>query len=147
MSIQKLKDQIQDLGAASAIISLHPKVLERQQSPTVSDDGQLSRQPPTVAPGILPELSSHFQLGWTALRESVPADLEQLNFLTPTIRRLLTRDQSQQSSHMLHFPHLGIVYGAVNREALQALESHHAVGDIQHASHELGLIRNDLRPG
>lgn len=143
MSIQKIKDQIQGLGAANAIVSLHPKVLEQQESPTVSDDGQISRRPPAVAPGILSELSSHFQLGWTALSESIPIELEQLDFLTPTIKRLLAGDQSQQGSHMLHFPHLGIVYGAVNQEVLHALESHHAVDDIQHASHELRLIRPD----
>ena len=143
MSIQKIKEQIQDIGTANAIISLHPKVLEQQESPTISDDGQISRTPPAVAPGVLPELSSHFQLGWVALRESVPTALEELDFLTPTIRRLLTGDQSQQSSHMLHFPHLGIVYGAVNHESLRALESHHAVDDIQHASNELSLIRPD----
>lgn len=143
MSIQKLKDQIQDIGVSNSIISLHPKVLEPREAPTISDDGQISRKPSRVAPGILPELSSHFQLGWGALRESIPADLVSLDFLTPTIRRLLTGDPSQQSPHMLHFPHLGIVYGAVNQESLHALENHHAVDNIQHASHELGLIRPD----
>ena len=143
MSIQKLKDQIQDVGAAHAIISLDPKVLTPRESATVSDDGQISRKAPSIDSEILSELSSHFQLGWAELRESMSIDLEELASVTPTIRRLLSGDQSQQSSHMIHFPHLGIVYGAVNREGLQVLEIHHAVDNIQHASNELSPIQPD----
>ncbi len=44
MSIQRLKDQIQDIGAANAIISLNPKVLQLRESARLPGTGQISRQ-------------------------------------------------------------------------------------------------------
>lgn len=141
MSIQTLKDQIRDTGAADAIITLHPKLLQRQELSAMPAKGQIVRQAPKIEPKILSDLSSQFQLGWSELRKSLAVDAMETSSFTPTIRRLLSGDHLQQGSHMIHFPHLGIVYGAVTLEGLQALENHHAVGNIQHASNEISLIQ------
>ena len=141
MSIQRLKDQIQDMGAANAIISLSPKRTADARECKIAWYWTNLAKAPSIDSNILSELSNHFQLGWDDLRESLAIDSKDLSSVTPTIRRLLSGDQSQQGSHMIHFPHLGVVYGAVNLEGLQALENHHAVDNIQHASNELSLIQ------
>ncbi|WP_395338584.1 S8 family peptidase [Ningiella sp. W23] len=140
MSIEKLKDQIKDKGAANAIVCINPVTMMPYDTSASALVGKVSRVPPMVDQFLLSELSGLFQLGWDELRASGKVDAKQLGSYTPVLQRLLSADQTVQSPNMVYFPLLGIAYGAVNETALNKLESNRAVDDIQSVSDSLGLI-------
>lgn len=140
MSIEKLKDQIKDRGAANAIVCINPLTMMPYDTGSSTLLGDVSRIAPMINQGLVSELSSLFQLGWDELRSSGKIDAKQLSTYTPVLKRLLDMNQSTPSQNMVYFPLLGIAYGAVNKLGLEKLESNRAVDDIQSVTDNLGLI-------
>lgn len=142
MTIQLLQERIRDAGAANALIYLDSKHQMRSGTNQITSRGKISRQAPVFDPRILKDLSEKFALGWAALQESDGVDLSELESLIPGVRSLASGEiHKKGESHMLHFPHLGLLYGALNQAGLDALESHEAVADIHYATLEPDLIR------
>jgi subtilisin family serine protease len=137
MSIEKLKDQIKDKGAANAIVCINPLTMMPYDISSSTLVGDVSRVTPDVSPNLVSELSGLFQLGWNELRASGKVDPKLISTYTPVIQRLLDAKQTQ---NMVYFPFLGIAYGALNEQGLEKLETNRAVDDIQPVSDSLGLI-------
>ena len=140
MSIEKLKDQIKDKGAANAIVCINPLTMMPYDTGGSTLLGDVSRIAPMVDRMLVSELSDLFQLGWDELRASGKIDSRQLGSYTPVLQRLLGASQKTPSPNMVYFPLLGIAYGAVNEVGLEKLEKNRAVDDIQSVSDSLGLI-------
>jgi subtilisin family serine protease len=140
MSIEKLKDQIKDKGAANAIVCINPLTMMPYDTSSSSLVGEVSRIAPMINQGLVSELSSLFQLGWDELRSSGKIDPKQLSTYTPVLQRLLDSSQKAPNQNMVYFPLLGIAYGAINKLGLEKLETNRAVDDIQSVSDSLALI-------
>ncbi|WP_371193488.1 S8 family serine peptidase [Glaciecola sp. SC05] len=141
MSIEKLKDQIKDRGAANAIVCINPVTMMPYDTSNSTLVGKVSRIAPMIDRKLVSELSGLFNFGWNELRASGAIDTKQLSKYTPLLRRLLDAKQKTPSQNMVYFPLLGIAYGAVNQLVLEKLETNRAVDDIQSVSDSLGLIQ------
>ena len=139
MTLQLLQEKIQEAGAANALIYLDTK---HHIQPAINQRvsrGRFSRQAPVFNPQVLEDLSNRFSIGWSSLPTT--SDLSDLETTIPAIKDLVSGiNIQQQKSHMLHFPHLGVVYGALNQQALESLVDHEAVNEIHHVNPEWEIV-------
>lgn len=127
MTNVRLQEQINAFGVANVIVKMREQEsLAADDDPTITVDesGALSRQVRNVATEHIPHLSALFQHDQMAQRGALAAAAE-------------GRDDAPA---MLHFPYLGVLYGAVDQTGLAALEGHDAVASVSDAP-QLSLIR------
>lgn len=141
MSIQALREQIREFGVANAIVALNSKtvaILEARNSETNTKDLETAA---SAADDVLSKLSRKFHSGKIAQREALFDDVKNALELKSAVHPPRENvPPMAKRSPMLHFPRLGIVYGALDNEGLEALENDSAVSDINHAP-QLSLIQ------
>lgn len=143
MSIQMLKEQIREFGVANAIVVLNPKKVAIRDALNSSEWEKIA----SMAHGVLSDLSDKFYTGRTAQREALFADVREAVHSRLEDSSLINKFRSRAKRQpMLHFPRLGIVYGAINHKGLQELENHDAVSGISHAP-QLSLIQPEKAQG
>jgi len=141
MSIQALKEQIREFGVANAIVVLNPETVAMLNAVNSKKDTKDLEQVTSKANQVLSELSRNFYSGKIAQREAIFAAVQAAVKPGSAVHRLKKNvPPMAKRSPMLHFPRLGIVYGALDNMGAEALEKHAAVSDINHAP-QLSLIQ------
>ena len=93
------------------------------------------------AAGVLVRLSSQSEADLTTLKDLFDSEAGSRGAVLATSRRRSRRSGTPESpSSMLVFPRLGLAYGAVTREGLEAMRKHQAVRSVTE-SNSLRMIR------